>query len=64
MEAPAINEPLPVGTPASPFALRDPSGELVRLEDLRGRPVVIVCRSPATRPPSAGARVGAAAAPR
>jgi peroxiredoxin len=42
MEAPAINEPLPVGTPAPPFALRDPSGELVRLEDLRGRPVVIV----------------------
>jgi len=45
MEAPAINEPLPVGTPASPFALRDPSGELVRLEDLRGRPVVIVFNS-------------------
>jgi peroxiredoxin len=42
MEAPAINEPLPVGTPAPPFALRDPSGELVRLEDFRGRPVVIV----------------------
>ena len=42
MEAPAINEPLPVGTPAPLFELPDPSGGLVRLEDLRGRPVVIV----------------------
>ena len=42
MEAPAINDPLPPGTEAPPFALRDPSGALVRLEDFRGRPLVIV----------------------
>ncbi len=42
MEAAAINEPLAPGTPAPPFALRDPAGDVVRLEDFRGRPVVIV----------------------
>src|SRR3954468_4380424 len=42
MESAAINEPLPAGTPAPAFALRDPAGELVRLEDFRGRPLVIV----------------------
>ena len=42
MEAEAINEPLPPGTPAPTFALSDPSGEVARLEDFRGRPLVIV----------------------
>jgi len=42
MEAQAINEPLPPGTPAPAFALSDPSGEVARLEDFRGRPLVIV----------------------
>jgi peroxiredoxin len=42
MEAAAINEPLAPGTPAPSFALRDPAGEVVRLEDFRGRPLVIV----------------------
>jgi len=42
MEAAAINEPLAPGTPAPPFALRDPAGDVVRLEDFRGRPIVIV----------------------
>ena len=42
MEAEAINEPLPPGTPAPTFALKDPSGQVVRLEDFRGRPLVIV----------------------
>jgi peroxiredoxin len=42
MEAEAINEPLPPGTRAPEFALRDPSGEVVRLSDFRGRPLVLV----------------------
>ena len=42
MEGEAVNRPLPPGTPAPDFELRDPSGNAVRLRDLRGRPVVIV----------------------
>jgi peroxiredoxin len=42
MEGEAVNEPLPVGTEAPDFALPDASGELVRLSDFRGRPVVLV----------------------
>jgi peroxiredoxin len=42
MEGEAVNTPLPPGTPAPDFELRDPSGNAVRLHDLRGRPVVIV----------------------
>ncbi len=42
MEGEAVNTPLPPGTQAPDFELRDPSGNAVRLHDLRGRPVVIV----------------------
>jgi peroxiredoxin len=42
MEAEAVNRPLPPGTRAPEFALRDPSGDVVRLSDFRGRPVVVV----------------------
>jgi peroxiredoxin len=42
MEAEAVNDPLPPGTRAPDFGLRDPSGEVVRLSDYRGRPVVLV----------------------
>ena len=42
MEAEAVSTPLPPGTQAPDFELRDPSGNAVRLHDLRGRPVVIV----------------------
>jgi peroxiredoxin len=42
MEAEAISEPLPPGVGAPEFALRDPSGEIVRLSDFRGRPLVLV----------------------
>lgn len=42
MEGPALNEPLPVGTPAPDFELPDAQGRPVRLADLRGRPVVLV----------------------
>jgi peroxiredoxin len=42
MEGEAVNTPLPPGTTAPDFELRDPSGNAVRLRDLRGRPVVIV----------------------
>jgi peroxiredoxin len=42
MEAEAVNDPLPPGTRAPDFGLRDPSGETVRLSDFRGRPVVLV----------------------
>ncbi|MEU0094828.1 peroxiredoxin [Kribbella sp. NPDC006257] len=41
MEAPAVNEPLPVGTEAPDFELPDASGNLVRLSELQGRPVVL-----------------------
>ena len=42
MEGEAVNTPLPPGTQAPDFELRDPSGNAVGLHDLRGRPVVIV----------------------
>jgi peroxiredoxin Q/BCP len=37
-----FSAPLPPGTPAPDFELRDDSGALVRLSDLRGRHVVLV----------------------
>jgi peroxiredoxin len=42
MEAPAVSTPLPLGTQAPDFALPDASGEIVRLSDYRGRPLVLV----------------------
>ena len=42
MEGEAQNTGLEVGTEAPDFALPDASGELVRLSDFRGRPVVLV----------------------
>lgn len=42
MEAPAENEPLPVGTKAPDFALPNANDDMVRLSDHRGRPVVLV----------------------
>lgn len=42
MEVPAINQPLAPGTRAPDFALRDPSGELVRLGDFGGRTLVLI----------------------
>ena len=42
MEGPAANTPLPTGTPAPDFALPDASGQIVRLSDYRGKPVVLV----------------------
>lgn len=42
MPGTAVNEPLPVGTPAPDFTLRDPNGELVSLHEFRGSPVVLV----------------------
>ena len=42
MEGPALSTPLPVGTEAPEFALPDASGQVVRLSDYRGKPVVLV----------------------
>jgi peroxiredoxin len=42
MDGVAQNAPLPLGTPAPDFALPDPNGQLVRLSDYRGRPVVLI----------------------
>ena len=42
MEAEAVNDPLPPGTRAPDFALRDPSGQIVRLSGYRSRTVVLV----------------------
>ncbi|BBY79056.1 hypothetical protein MPUL_02140 [Mycolicibacterium pulveris] len=42
MEGAAVNQPLPVGSQAPDFALPDSSGDMVRLSDYRGRPVVLV----------------------
>ncbi|MGV0792621.1 peroxiredoxin [Mycolicibacterium sp. XJ1819] len=42
MEGEAVNQPLPVGSQAPDFALPDTSGNMVRLSDFRGRPVVLV----------------------
>lgn len=41
MEGDAINEPLAIGAQAPDFALPDASGQLVRLSDFRGQPVVV-----------------------
>lgn len=42
MEGPAVAPGLPVGAEAPDFALPNAQGELVRLQDFRGRPVVLV----------------------
>lgn len=42
MEGPAMTTPLPEGTMAPDFALPDANGQLVRLSELRGQPVVLV----------------------
>lgn len=42
MEGPAVNEPLPVGTPAPDFSLPDASGQPVSLKDYRGQTVLLV----------------------
>lgn len=42
MEGAAVSSPLAVGSQAPDFTLRDASGEMVRLSELRGRPVVLV----------------------
>jgi peroxiredoxin len=42
MEGEARHTPLPPGAPAPDFALKDASGQLVRLGDYRGQPTVLV----------------------
>jgi peroxiredoxin len=42
MEAEAVSTPLAPGTQAPDFALPDASGDVVRLSEFRGRPVVLV----------------------
>src|SRR4030088_759581 len=42
MDGKAENTPLPAGTSAPDFALRDANGNTVHLSDFRGRPVVLV----------------------
>jgi peroxiredoxin len=42
MDGVAQNGALPIGTPAPDFALPDPNGQLVRLSDYRGKPVVLI----------------------
>jgi peroxiredoxin len=42
MEGEARHSPLPPGTPAPDFALKDASGRVVRLGDYRGQPTVLV----------------------
>src|SRR5215213_4485387 len=42
MDGVAQNAPLPIGTPAPDFALPDPNGQLVRLSDYRGKPIVLI----------------------
>lgn len=42
MDGTAHNTPLPVGAAAPDFALPDPNGQLVRLSDYRGQPVVLI----------------------
>jgi len=42
MERAAENTPLPVGTPAPDFELPDAQGDLVRLSDSQGKPLILV----------------------
>ena len=42
MEGAAVNQPLPVGSPAPDFSLPDCSDQGISLAELRGQPVVLV----------------------
>jgi peroxiredoxin len=42
MEGAAVNQPLPVGSPAPDFSLPDCSGQVISLAEHRGQPVVLV----------------------
>jgi peroxiredoxin len=42
MDGVAQNAPLPIGARAPDFALPDPNGQMVRLSDERGKPVVLI----------------------